>query len=225
MVILHCPTCNKTSEELRFIGNFCESCVLDKLKTRTPNRGIIYTCRFCNRVALGNDYSDQTNKSLSRALNIYLHIKNCNIKVREFDGKVAHCELIYDIEGDMARFNCDIPIKVEHKTCMNCYRRSSGYFEAVIQARGEAKKVDKLISNITKFAERRDSFITKIEPMGNGSDIYVSNKIVVNEFFARFKLKPKRSYILYGLVRGKEAYRNVYSLHLDNENPRFRVAE
>lgn len=221
---IHCPTCNRSSDEIRFVGNFCEACVVERLKRNMPDRAIISTCRFCGRVAVGNEYAAISNKSLSKVINTYLRIRNCNIKVRSFDGKMAHCEAIFAVDNDFARFPLELHIKDEHKTCQTCYRKSSGYFEAVIQLRGDPERVERMVVKIAKYVEKKGAFVGKVDKQVHGSDVYVSDKTIANEFFSMTKLKPKRSYVLYGLVRGREVYRNVYSLYLDNPNPRFRVS-
>jgi NMD protein affecting ribosome stability and mRNA decay len=80
--------------------------------------------------------------------------------------------------------------------------------------RGSGERINNLIKKITKYVERREGFITKIEIVENGKDVYVSDKLIMNEFFKDYELKPKRSFRLYGMKRGKKLFRNTYSLHL-----------
>ncbi|HIH50177.1 TPA: hypothetical protein HA291_01835, partial [Candidatus Micrarchaeota archaeon] len=89
-----------------------------------------------------------------------------------------------------------------------------GYYEALVQLRGDWDRINSLIRNITKYVERRNGFIAKIEKVENGKDVYLSDKLMANAFFHDYDLKPTRSFRLYGMKRGKKVYRNTYSLRL-----------
>ena len=67
---------------------------------------------------------------------------------------------------------------------------------------------------LTKYVEANGAFISKTEKEGTGIDMYISNKKLVSAFFMLYRLKPKRSYTLYGMKHGKELYRNIYALRL-----------
>ena len=69
-------------------------------------------------------------------------------------------------------------------------------------------------AKLSRYLERREAYITKVEEATNGIDIYVSNKEAANNFFIDHDLKPLRSFRLWGMKKGKKVYRNTYSLHV-----------
>ncbi|MGI0100558.1 MAG: NMD3-related protein [Candidatus Micrarchaeaceae archaeon] len=212
---IYCPLCNRSSDEIRFVGNFCEPCVVGKLEKKIPESVVILQCRFCKRIKEGKTFSHMSNGSLSRALRITLNTKN-DVKVTAHTGKEIDASFVTEVYGEKVIFNKRISYKVSHETCQRCYRISSGYYEAIAQLRGNAGRIDNLIAKITKYVQRRGGFIAKVDKVENGKDVYMSDKLMMNEFFHDYRLKPERSFRLYGMKRGKKLYRNTYSLHFDN---------
>lgn len=155
-----------------------------------------------------------SNASLSRAVKVG-HRLQCEVKVIGHTGKEIDAVFVFEVDGERVSFPRRLQYKVLHETCQRCYRISSGYYEAVIQLRGDMYRINNLIAKVTKYVQRRGGFIAKIEDVNEGRDVYVSDKLMMNEFFKDYGLKPTRSFRLYGMKRGKKLYRNTYSLHLD----------
>ncbi len=75
----------------------------------------------------------------------------------------------------------------------------------------------RMADKISRFLERRDSFVSKSERVKNGIDLYVEDKLVMNSFFDIYKnIRPKRSYTLAGMRNGKRLYRNTYLIDLSD---------
>jgi NMD protein affecting ribosome stability and mRNA decay len=152
--------------------------------------------------------------TLGNAIRIELKL-NCQVRVREFSTKEAKTEVIFEMdERQKVVFPKIFEIKIAHETCQRCYQISSGYYEAVIQLRGNRMKIEKLHEKLKKYVEKRGGFIAKVDMVENGEDIYVNDKLMTNEFFTFHRLKPIRSFRLYGMRQGRKAYRNTYSMHL-----------
>lgn len=213
LITIYCPTCNRSSDDTRFAGNFCEVCVIEKLQRNFPERITILQCRFCQRVKEGKTFFPLTKLSLSRIMEIELKLK-CKIKVREFSEKEVTADFIYDVDGQKVSFGRTLILKIAHETCRRCYQIKSGYYEAVVQLRGNRVKIERLTSMLTAFIEKNGGFIAKVEKEENGEDVYTSDKLATHEFMHLHKLKPIRSYRLYGVKNGRQVYRNTFSLHL-----------
>ncbi|MDE1868884.1 MAG: hypothetical protein KGH60_02880 [Candidatus Micrarchaeota archaeon] len=211
---IYCPTCNRSSDEVRFIGNFCQICIAEKLSRKIPEKVIIKQCRFCERIKTREGFAIMSANNIGKVIVSEFKLKDCKAKVKERTKDGATVEFRCFVDESVVAFDKEISIKVEHETCQDCYRRSSGYFEALVQLRGTRSKVDKLVERIKKYAERGGAFVSKTEELEGGIDVYVSDKLLMNEFFKYYRLKPKRSYTLYGMKKGREVYRNVYALHL-----------
>lgn len=203
---------------MRFVGSFCEECVIKKLAKNIPDSLTIHQCRFCRRILEGKTFSRMSNISLSRAAKIELRLKP-EIKVTAHTGKELDAVIIFDVDGERVSFPKKLAYKIAHQTCERCYKISSGYYEAVSQLRGDTKRIDNLIAKIIKYMQRRGGFIAKIDNVDNGKDVYVSDKLMMNQFFKDYDIKPVRSFRLYGMKNGRKVYRNTYSLHFDPVAP------
>lgn len=155
-----------------------------------------------------------SNLSLQRAVKIELKLP-FEVKATGHTAKEIDATLITEVDGDRVSFNKTFEYKIAHETCQRCYRISSGYFEAVVQLRGDRGRIDNLIAKITKYVQRRGGFIAKVDEMKEGRDVYVSDKMMMNTFFKDYDIKPVRSYRLYGERRGERLYRNTYALHFE----------
>ncbi len=200
------------------MGNFCELCVIAKLEKKVPDTVTILQCRFCKRIKEGKTFSRMSNPSLQRAVKIELKLPY-EVKVTAHTGKEIDATFITEVDGDRVSFNRTLKYEIAHETCQRCYRISSGYYEAVAQLRGDRGRIDNLIAKITKYVQRRGGFIAKIDDVKEGRDVYVSDKLMMNEFFKDYHIKPMRSFRLYGEKKGVRLYRNTYALHFDAPQP------
>ncbi len=213
MVIKHCPTCNRTSDKVRFIGEFCEVCVTGRLKKEVPDKATIERCKSCERIRTPTGYAAPDRNTLKEALQQQIG-KRFSITVVRYDWKGADVRLSCDVEGNKAEFEKRIGLDVKRTMCIDCYRRTSGYYEAIFQLRGHRDAAERMMKKFVNFIETRGSFISRLDELDGGYDIYTSDKKVASAFFDYYGLKPKRSYTLYGLQRGRKVYRNTYMLRL-----------
>ncbi len=212
-MIKYCPTCNRPSDKFKFIGEFCEVCITDKLKEGIPDSVVIERCKSCERIRTPTGYTQSDKNSLKEAMQQALKSK-CSISIVDFDWKIALLKFTCEVDGNQATFEKKIHIKVKKTMCMDCYRRTSGYYEAVIQLRGPREPVDRMLKKFTNFIDVRGAFVSRLDELPNGYDIYMSDKKMAGNFFQYYDLKPKRSYTLYGMKRGNKLYRNIYLLRL-----------
>lgn len=211
---IYCPTCNRSSDDVRFIGEFCEFCAADRISAKIPNTVELQHCRICGRIRVGTEYFKETRKSLEEAIEGALKRRECKTKVRSFNEEEAIATFACEVGEEIVRFEKTMHIKFVNKTCLRCIRKSSGYYEGVVQFRGMPDKVGKFVRRLQIFAERKGSFIAKEEQTRNGWDCYIGEKTVANDFMAYYRLKPKISYTLYGMKNGKRLYRHIYSVHV-----------
>lgn len=211
---IYCPLCNKSSDEIRFIGNFCEDCIIKKIEKKIPKNVTIYQCRWCNRIKVGNTFMELNNQSLGKAIKLELKLHDW-VKARSHDSKKVHATIQSDVNDDRISFPFEFDLKIAHETCERCYHISSGYYEAIVQIRGTSfEKINRLAAKVKKYIEKNGGFVTKTEKVEGGVDVYTSDKLATNAFVSLNSLKVTRSYRLYGLKRGKRVYRNTYSIHV-----------
>ena len=212
-MIKHCPTCERTSDKVNFIGEFCEVCITGKIKEGIRDKVTIERCKSCERIRTPAGYAVPDKNSLRDAIRQALGTK-CNISVEDYDWKAANVRFMCVVDGNPAVFNKKIATDVKRPMCIDCYRRTSGYYEAIFQVRGPRDPVDKMMKKFVNFIETRGAFISRVDELDNGYDIFMSDKKIASTFFEYYGLKPKRSYTLYGLQRGRKVYRNTYMLRL-----------
>ncbi|MGC8669953.1 MAG: NMD3-related protein [Candidatus Micrarchaeia archaeon] len=214
-MVKYCPICNRSSNEARFIGEICEYCTSDALKKRVPEVVTIYTCRFCSRLKTGSEYNEISGKALAEAMQHELKVADCTFNVKSYDFERRNILIEFICYGGQLVFTKEIRLKIQHQTCPTCYKKHSGYYEAVVQLRGSDEKVQRIMGKLLWYVEKRGAFVTKTEKVRNGYDIYTSSKSITSEFFSYYHLKPIKSYELYGLKSGKKVYRNIYALAVD----------
>ncbi|MEM3839473.1 MAG: NMD3-related protein [Candidatus Micrarchaeaceae archaeon] len=208
----HCATCQRVDSEAVFFGDFCEYCTIEKLKSELPAEARIKKCKRCERIWTGTRFAAPTQKAVENAL--ALQIKGYSVHVLGFNGGSITAELEKDMDGlGILKFNAELMVKEEKTVCDDCYKRSSGYWEACIQLRGGEAGVRKAADKIERYVAHTGSFITKSEDVPNGIDIYISSKKTANEMMLYFHMKPTVTYTLYGVRQGKKVYRNTYSIH------------
>ena len=210
----YCPTCNRSSNDVKFIGEFCEVCVADKIMKTLRDYAVDESCKSCKRIRTSEGYMPVSKNSLKDAIRHSLGTK-CNISVISFDESSAAVRFSCQEEMGMVEFEKKIRIETKRTMCMDCYRRTSGYYEAVVQLRGDNGKADMIMKKLINFIEVRGAFVSRIDELSNGYNIYISDKKITASFFQLNKLKPKRSFTLYGVKRGNKVYRNAYLLRFD----------
>ncbi len=213
-MLKYCPTCERSSKEIRFIGEFCEACIIKKLAKRLPNTIKVSYCKRCERLKAPGGYVEFDNKALASVITHDVCERNSTAKVKSFDGDVTVVDFIYNVEGEQVHVEMKEGIEKKHLICRDCYRKSSGYYEALVQLRGDRIRMENMVTKIKNFLASNSAFITKIEELDEGLDVYVSDKKAMNAFFLYSRINPKRSYTLYGIKEGREVYRNIYALRL-----------
>ncbi len=213
-MLKYCPTCNRSSNDAHFIGEFCETCIKNKLSKELPIKVSVEVCKSCGRIRTRDGYAPPNKESIQDAISLGIHRK-WKISVKDFDWRNALLIFKEEYGNENVKMEKRIAVKTKKTMCTDCYRRTSGYYEAILQIRGPDKKVEEIVSRLMNFISDRGAFSSRVDELENGYNIYISDKKVANAFFEYYELKPGRSYSLYGMKRGKELYRNIYILRLD----------
>ncbi len=214
MATIYCPICNKSSDDIRFIGEFCEDCIIKALKKRIPDSAEVYQCKSCERIKVGMDNLKLSKDALTSTLKTAIKAQGCDFKVVSYSKTDALLRFKCDVDSSTVGFDKSISLRIRKWMCKDCVRKVSGYYEALVQIRGDTFLVEKMLKKIEAYVERNGAFVAKKERINSGYDLYISDKKLVSYFFALYKLKPERSYTLYGMKKGKKLYRHIYSLRL-----------
>ncbi len=210
---LICPRCGAKSSEKKFIENFCIDCFKGYIDLDTPAAVEVPVCRKCNRVKLA-----RWQEKDPEALGSYI-LKQCKVEYDTAKAKVSgdgsECDISFVLkaEDSLIEVSEHVGIKYVQTMCDRCSRKSSEYFEAIIQLRGSAEDVESVRNKMIPELER-ESFIPKLVELKRGVDIYVGSKQAASSLISRLSLKPKISNKLHGVEDGQRIYRTTFSIRL-----------
>jgi nonsense-mediated mRNA decay protein 3 len=209
-----CFKCGKKSEKL--FDGYCEECYVKMNRlAKVPEKVEIEKCSKCDLVKIEGKLQE---------FDIIDFIKN---KI-ESKGKIKKITLEpiktgYNVIIDgrlkgtkkLKREEHKVRIKFKKFVCDSCGRFYAGYYEAIIQLRGDFPK--SVLRFIDVFVTRERSVdelsFYRTEEVKGGLDVFIGSKKVANTLGKRLKdkynVEIKKSYMLYGKKDGKEVYRNV----------------
>ena len=108
----------------------------------------------------------------------------------------------------------EIKLKINKITCPDCSRRLGGYYESIIQIRGNVEKALNYIDD--ELAKEKGVY--RIERDERGADIYLDNIHLANKFCnmlkKRFNAKIRKSYRLVTRKEGKDIYRSSFVVRI-----------
>ncbi len=209
-----CPKCGVSNKNTEFIGAFCINCT--KINIEPPNTLDVYICKDCGLCRINNKWSpfsidlikDEIKKQTKGEFEeIFLDWDREN--------QNATIKFLISIEGNIIEVERDIIIKVRNDLCRDCSRLRGGYYEGIIQVRGDNEnKIKRTVTKLKKFIEK-DSFITKTVDLKEGVDIYVGHKQKAIEIMADLGFKFVRSRTLSGVKKsgpkkGMRQYRDTF---------------
>ncbi len=207
----HCPICNRSSDEARFYGEFCEFCAGKKMREKLAREVEVTACRDCGRIKVAGVFVPNSESNMQQLLSsVY---KPYRVRLIHNANGIARMQ-ITDERRDGMSIEHNAHIKTLRTLCDTDAKKRSGYYEAVVQLRGDEGKVSRMAAALERYLERNDAFITKIEQKEHGVDIYASNKKAAFAFISGRHLGFKGSYELHGEKRGKRLYRNTYFITL-----------
>ena len=119
-------------------------------------------------------------------------------------------------------------VRVKGASCPKCSKIKGSYFESILQVRCRDRSLDRgvkelILEQIEDMVERaafenRDLFISKIEELHGGFDVYLSSnnlgRMISKELAAAYGAETKESSSLVGKKDGKDVYRITFLVRL-----------
>jgi nonsense-mediated mRNA decay protein 3 len=212
-----CPKCGKEVEQL--YRNLCGDCFLSKISLieKIPNKIVVGRCKICGKIYAGEKEFNSVEAAVGSALSKILkqeEIKDAHYRIK--NGAI-HLTITLEVEGLEKQEEKKISLIVRSITCKQCSMKFVGYYQSIIQVRAPQK----LLSSIQKEIENQIelskpdklAFISKVEPVKNGLDIYVGSKHVASKIAKhikeKFKANIKISKKLSGVISGKTVSRDT----------------
>lgn len=225
-----CISCGEKTDDLE--DNLCFECFSKKIELiKISNRLELIMCKRCKKILHRGKWIDFENMDEMIEHAIYNNIKT-------FEGVLV--KIYYKTIKISGKTNIPISLKGELNVgskklsedkkvelvmlptiCNICNRMSGNYYESVIQLRTpEDQKILGLIKRKINELNKNDnlSFITKVENLKKGKDVYIGSKIAAlrasKEIKKIYKAEIKKSYTLKGVKKGKRIYRTTISIKL-----------
>ena len=205
-----CFICGKKTEKL--INGYCEECYNKKFKLlEVPKELTVIKCSKCGKIKQKNAWKDIEIEDIIKN-NVKILGKKVKIKINE--NKVFAKGYLTNSKS-IKEESYEIKIKVIKKLCLNCLKKLSGYYEAVIQLRGNLSK--EVLNLIDKEIDGKSFY--KVENLKEGLNLYIGNKNIANKIAENIKkkygFKFKKSFKLFTRKEGKDVYKDFILIYCD----------
>ncbi len=221
-----CPRCGRTEREVPFIGFFCRDCYLE-LHPPVEEREIkLKVCPTCGRVFVGY-WTEPDLTKIARWIQGHVKVSPevekpvMSITIAGEDEKgVDYLGILRGvIEGTPFEYRFRGRVRKVYEQCPFCARRAGGYYEAVLQLRGDRweELYRKVIDLVSKERDPK-AFIVKEVPRRKGIDLFVGSKKVAEKVARKLKqmgASVKFSYQHVTEKDGKPITREFVALRLD----------
>jgi NMD protein affecting ribosome stability and mRNA decay len=239
--------CVKCGVEIdNIINGLCIDCFLDGRKLMTlPHHVDLFTCANCGEVQIKDRWiqKDIDTAIEDAAINELMVIKEAKIidvgvmKVEQDPVNfVVNVEAGLDISGCTAVDTASTTVRLKNTVCKRCSRQLGNYYESIVQIRSGAKELPQdlgreALTRVENYVDNqarnnRHIFITKIEIVQGGLDVYLSSislgKAVAKDLSDTYCAETKESAKLVGQTDdGQDMYRITYLVRL----PDFHVGD
>jgi len=149
---------------------------------------------------------------------------------------VVHVQADVDVSGVVATDEDSVIVRLKNTVCKRCSRQLGSYYESIIQVRTGEKTLDddlrdEVVRYVTASVEtqsktNRSLFISKVQEVPGGVDIYLSSislgKTLTRDLSDSYGAEVKESSSLVGVSSdGQEVYRVTFLLRL----PMYHVGD
>jgi nonsense-mediated mRNA decay protein 3 len=232
-----CVVCGATGRDL--VDGVCAECAADRTKLVTaPQRVVVTICPTCGARPVGTRWEGAGSSSLLTATDLTPHVqvhsevglrrvdweeRSYTPTVREFEG-TAHV----GFRGAERSVQFPMSVRIDHRTCPECSRKSGKYFTATLQLRGPAEGPfekspalrDRLETQWNRMLnEARPDWkraVSWLEPLPEGFDCFFTDTLAARAMArlakARFGASLKESATLFGRKDGRDVYRVTFCL-------------
>lgn len=222
-----CPRCGKDTEKT--IEGLCLECFKERKGfVELPENIEIIRCKNCDRFRGRGDWKknkpeDEIKGRIESLIEVKGRLEDLAISferrgVDEWGVKV-------DVEGSLDEEGWHdergTRVEIKNKTCKRCSRASGGYYEAVLQIRGDEDGVEEALDISEEVLVNESDemgFVSDVKKVKNGYDIYLGSgstaKRIVREISSRLPAKRKDSKTLAGERDGQKIYRSTYLVRI-----------
>lgn len=206
MPALICPRCGKTSDEVEFIESFCKYDY--PVRLRLPDGISLEQCTRCERLRIRGEWTAYGERKIAEHV-----LGKCRGDFETAAYDVATQTAAFRMKDSGVDIERTIPLEIKKTICQDCSRISGGYYEAIIQLRGDPLKVRGSALMLMKRLAKK-TFIAKEEEKDAGLDIFVGSSKATLEIVTALGLKTLITKKLIGRDEGKRLYRTTFLIRL-----------
>lgn len=207
--MLICPKCGRSSDDTPFIEAFCINCF--PFDVKLPKKITIEHCKRCNKIRLKGEWVPFSRKKIEEYI-----ISRCkgDFTSGEFDMDTGEATFTLKKDSGEISIRRNIRFEIVPVICRDCSRISGGYFEAIIQLRGDKAKINRAAERLIRILSKK-TFITKKEEKHGGIDLFVGSSKTVLETMREQGYKPLITRKLVGRREGKRLFRVTFALRFE----------
>ena len=205
-----CFVCGKKTEKL--IEGYCEDCYNEKFNlVKIPKDLRIVMCKKCKKIKQGISWEDI---KVEDFLKKKIKTLGRDVKIDISGDEIFVTGMLENSKKPKEEIH-EINIKHIKTLCLRCSQKLGGYYETVIQLRGN---VTNSILNLLDEKINEKSFY-RVEAVDGGFNLYVGDKNIANDVAElikkRYKFKIRKSYKLFTKKEGRDVYRTMISIYCD----------
>jgi nonsense-mediated mRNA decay protein 3 len=232
--------CVECGSEGELYKSLCRQCYLTKNRfIILPKTVDVIRCPRCGARQKGKGWTQSDSGDLELLVkDILMENAKLHDDVEDFEINVT---LDYESETNMnakvtsqaelsglkAQEEHKVRLRIRPQVCPECSRQEGGYWESKVQLRGSDKGLNKeeeeraldVVESLVESREKeRGAFVTKVEKMHGGLDLYLGSnslgKLLSKELAQTFGGSVKESHKLVGRKEGKDVYRTTYAVRM-----------
>ena len=234
---MFCVKCGE--EDVETINGLCLNCFLNGRKLISmPHHVDLMRCANCEEFNVNDQWlkkklNDAVEDIALTTLSVIPEgkIVSVGVMVEKQEEKtfVVHVQADVDVGGVVTMDEDSVIVRLKNTVCKRCSRQLGSYYESIIQVRTGEKTLDddlrdEVVRSVTASVEtqsktNRSLFISKVQEVPGGVDIYLSSislgKTLTRELSETYGAEVKESSSLVGVSSdGQEVYRVTFLLRL-----------
>jgi len=234
---MFCVKCGE--EDVETINGLCLNCFLNGRKLISmPHHVDLMRCANCEEFNIDDQWvkkklNDAVEDIALTTLSVIPEgrIASVGVMVEKQEEKtfVVHVQADVDVGGVVTMDEDSVIVRLKNTVCKRCSRQLGSYYESIIQVRTGEKTLDddlrdEVVRSVTASVEtqsktNRSLFISKVQEVPGGVDIYLSSislgKTLTRELSETYGAEVKESSSLVGVSSdGQEVYRVTFLLRL-----------
>ncbi|MEM4255253.1 MAG: NMD3-related protein [Candidatus Norongarragalinales archaeon] len=203
-----CPSCGKS--EKQFVGSFCIDCFSKQQLVEVAGKNLSLTlCPRCLRVKSGSAWVEFTPKVVEEMVahksksRFPLSTQVSFTQGKRFVG--VHAKFHLKVDGHDVKQEKHFEIPFSKTLCLDCSRQAGGYKEAIVQIRGDERRVERVLQKLEKAIEGKTFWKTELKKTG-GADLVAGSKNAVLDAVRSLKKPFSLSHKLTGVRNGKKVF-------------------